>query len=531
MPAGRSASSRCAWQTASRRSSSGCTAGVAADRFSRKRLMIGADLVRGAVLVPVAVAGLAGVAAAVGLVVASFVLESATSYFAPAYGATIPTLVDRRERPAGERARAGDDAGALDRRLGSRGRAAHLPARQRLLRRQRGLVLRLGAADRTIRGTAASTIRTRAAPQHLPRDWPRCGRDRCWPPAWSRSASPSRSRRGRGSAACRRSSATRCTTAPAASRLVMAGYAAGSIVSGIVLARLPIRRKARASLLAWVMYLPGYGLSPLATSLPLAVAGAFFAATGAEHRGRAAELGSAGGGARPAARSGARRDLAHAPRRARDRRSCSSRRSSRSSPRRPSSRAARPLAVRPRGRPRSASCDRGIVRRRSSTELEHARGVEPVDPEHRPGRRGRGAGGHQPDELRADDLGAARLRLALDPLDDLVQRRRLPVLDVHRHLHEPGPRQVEAEGAHARGSRRPARGRPPRPRARRDSAPRRLTLNAISGRAGADDHAAGGLVQRGRPEVGHELARRRSAAAARRGRRGGRTPGPASGGA
>jgi len=62
--------------------------------------------------------------------------------------------------------------------------------------------------------------------------------------------------------------------------IVMVGYAAGSIVSGLLLARLPIRRKARASLLAWAMYLPGYGLIALAGSLPLAVAGAFFAATG-----------------------------------------------------------------------------------------------------------------------------------------------------------------------------------------------------------------------------------------------------------
>jgi hypothetical protein len=62
--------------------------------------------------------------------------------------------------------------------------------------------------------------------------------------------------------------------------IVMVGYAAGSIVSGVLLARTPIRRKARASLIAWAMYLPGYGLIALAGSLPLAVAGAFFAATG-----------------------------------------------------------------------------------------------------------------------------------------------------------------------------------------------------------------------------------------------------------
>jgi hypothetical protein len=58
------------------------------------------------------------------------------------------------------------------------------------------------------------------------------------------------------------------------------GYAAGSILSGVLLARFPIRRKARASMLAWLFYLPGYGLLALAHSLPLAVAGAFCAALG-----------------------------------------------------------------------------------------------------------------------------------------------------------------------------------------------------------------------------------------------------------
>lgn len=62
--------------------------------------------------------------------------------------------------------------------------------------------------------------------------------------------------------------------------LLMVGYALGAIISGLVLARVPIRRKARASMLVWVLYLPGYGLLALAHSLWLALAGAFFAATG-----------------------------------------------------------------------------------------------------------------------------------------------------------------------------------------------------------------------------------------------------------
>jgi hypothetical protein len=58
----------------------------------------------------------------------------------------------------------------------------------------------------------------------------------------------------------------------------MVGYAVGSIASGVLLARVPVRRKALASQLAWTLYLPGYGLMALAGSLWVAVAGAVAAA-------------------------------------------------------------------------------------------------------------------------------------------------------------------------------------------------------------------------------------------------------------
>jgi hypothetical protein len=57
--------------------------------------MISADLVRAAVLVPIAAAGLAGHLPLAALVGAAFLLETATSYFAPAYGALLPALVER----------------------------------------------------------------------------------------------------------------------------------------------------------------------------------------------------------------------------------------------------------------------------------------------------------------------------------------------------------------------------------------------------------------------------------------------------
>jgi DHA3 family macrolide efflux protein-like MFS transporter len=69
--------------------------GAAADRWNRKRMMIGADLVRAVVLIPLAAAGLLNALPLWGLVAAAFLLESATSYFAPAYGAMLPDVVDR----------------------------------------------------------------------------------------------------------------------------------------------------------------------------------------------------------------------------------------------------------------------------------------------------------------------------------------------------------------------------------------------------------------------------------------------------
>ena len=74
----------------------GLHGGLVADRWDRRRVLIAADLVRAAVLIPVAVAGLAGALPLWGLVVAAFLLTSATSYFDPAYGALLPALVDRQ---------------------------------------------------------------------------------------------------------------------------------------------------------------------------------------------------------------------------------------------------------------------------------------------------------------------------------------------------------------------------------------------------------------------------------------------------
>jgi MFS family permease len=62
--------------------------------------------------------------------------------------------------------------------------------------------------------------------------------------------------------------------------LLVVAYALGSIGAGAVLARRPVRRKARASLLAWCAYLPAYALLAFAHSLWPALAGALAAGAG-----------------------------------------------------------------------------------------------------------------------------------------------------------------------------------------------------------------------------------------------------------
>jgi DHA3 family macrolide efflux protein-like MFS transporter len=256
----------------------GLHGGLAADRFSRKRLMVSADLVRGIVLVPVAIAGIAGQLPLSGLIVASFVLEAATSYFAPAYGALLPTLVDR---PNVQRANAFVQSTVQSLSIGGWALAAAL-----LTFMPVSVFFAVNAVSYFI--SASLIARLRHGAEH----------DRSLePPQLRDGLAELRPRPVLAAAVVALGIAVTITSGTwiggipklvrdtlhhgaGAFSLVMVGYAVGSIVSGALLARIPIRRKARASLLAWMMYLPGYGLIALAGSLPLAIAGAFFAATG-----------------------------------------------------------------------------------------------------------------------------------------------------------------------------------------------------------------------------------------------------------
>jgi MFS family permease len=256
----------------------GLHGGAAADRWSRKGLMIGSDLVRGIVLIPVAIAGLAGGLPLWGLVVASFVLEAATSDFEPAYGATVPTLVDRRNV---QQANAIVQATAQSVSIGGWAIAAAL-----LTVVPVSVFFAVNSVSFLVSAALIGRIRRgREHDPHAPRPLIREGLEALRPYPVLAAAVIALG------VAVTITAGTWIGGVPTFVRdtlhhgaggfsIIMVGYAAGSIVAGVVLARVRMRRKGRMSLVAWSMYLPGYGLLALSASLPLAIAGAFFAGTG-----------------------------------------------------------------------------------------------------------------------------------------------------------------------------------------------------------------------------------------------------------
>jgi MFS family permease len=254
--------------------------GLLADRLERRRTMIAADLVRGAVLVPVAVAGLLGDLPLWGLVLAAFLLTAATSYFDPAYGALLPALVDRRNvQQANGLVRATADA------LGIGGWAV---AAALLTVLPLSAFFALNAASFFF--SAALLLRIHPRPAHTQPE----------------GTTLAQVREGFGALrvlpvlavavavlgiAITIESGTWMVGVPELVRselghgagafsIVMVGYALGSITAGISLTRWPIVRKAYGSFLAWSLYLPAYLLMGLAGSLPVACAGAICAGLG-----------------------------------------------------------------------------------------------------------------------------------------------------------------------------------------------------------------------------------------------------------
>ncbi|HEX5469984.1 MAG TPA: MFS transporter [Gaiellaceae bacterium] len=254
--------------------------GLLADRLERRRTMIAADLVRGAVLIPVAVAGLAGHLPLWGLVLAAFILTGATSYFDPAYGALLPALVERRNvQPANALVRASADA------IGVGGWAV---AAGLLIVMPLSILFAINAATFFVSAALLTRLHPRPAPTVVEAT------------AWSQVREGFRAISllpvlavavATLAIAITIESGTWMVGVPELVRselgheaggfsLVMVGYALGSIAGGMYLARRPVRRKAYASLLAWILYLPAYLLMGLAGTLVVALVGAVCAGLG-----------------------------------------------------------------------------------------------------------------------------------------------------------------------------------------------------------------------------------------------------------
>ena len=258
----------------------GLHGGIAADRWNRKRVMISADLVRGLTLIPIAVAGLTNQLPIWGLVVASFLLETATAYFVPAYNAIVPALVDR-----GNVQEANGLIGATTSALSIGGWAA---AAGLLAIAPLSAFFALNSISFFVSAALISGIASRHGSGGQPTtETPRIREAfaamRPIPALVAAVIALAVS--------VTISSGTWIAGVPELVRdvlhrgaggysIVMVGYAIGAMTAGAILTRYPVKNKPRASMMAWTLYLPAFGLFALSHSLALAVAGAFVAALG-----------------------------------------------------------------------------------------------------------------------------------------------------------------------------------------------------------------------------------------------------------
>jgi hypothetical protein len=225
------------------------------------------------VLVPVALAGLTGHLQLWMLVVAAFVVVTATSYFDPAYGALLPTLVDRKNvQAANGLVRASAEACRVAGWAGAAGLLVFMPLSIFFLFNAASFFLSAlligGVRARKTERVATATPRIREGFAAL------------------------RPRRALTTGvvvlgvAVTISSGTWMVGVPQLIRktldlgagsfsLVAGAYAAGAVLSGAVLSRIRVRHKVRVGLLLWTGYAAGYALFAVAGALPPAlVAGA-----------------------------------------------------------------------------------------------------------------------------------------------------------------------------------------------------------------------------------------------------------------
>jgi MFS family permease len=245
--------------------------GASADRRDRRRTMIAADLVRGAALTPIAVLGLTGHLSIWAVAPAGFIVATCSSYFLPAFGASVPALVGLENVQRANALMASTNSTVM---VAGRALAAALLAAVSI-----GSFFAVNALSFFV--SAALLARTRlppgpAAPQ---------------PVSVREGFEALRPRPGLRLAIAMLAAGTAIMTGvwtvgiaelarsrfhgPSTLALLLSVTAAGSILATAALARRPVRWKVRRSCGAWVLLLPGFALLAAAPSLPLALAGTF----------------------------------------------------------------------------------------------------------------------------------------------------------------------------------------------------------------------------------------------------------------
>jgi MFS transporter, DHA3 family, tetracycline resistance protein len=249
--------------------------GSSADRRDRRRTMVTADLVRGVVLAPVAVAGLTGHLSIWAVAPAGFVVASATSYFQPAFGASLPGLAGRENVQ-----RANGLVSATNSALMVTGRAL---AAALLALISIGSFFAVNAASFFVSAALLARVR-------IPRELPADGKMQHV--AVREGFAALRVRPGLRVAIAMLAVGTAVMTGvwtvgvaelardrfghgAASLSLLLTATAIGSVSVGTLLVRRPMRMPVRLSCAAWVLLLPGYVLLGTAGSLPLALAGSF----------------------------------------------------------------------------------------------------------------------------------------------------------------------------------------------------------------------------------------------------------------
>jgi MFS family permease len=249
--------------------------GSFADRRDRRRTMVAADLVRGVVLAPIAVAGLTGHLSISAVAPAGLVVASASSYFQPAFGASVPILAGRENVQ-----RANGLVTATNSALMVTGRAL---AAALLALVSIGSFFAVNAASFFVSAVLLAKVR-------IPRDL-HAG-DVVETVALRAGFAALRVRPGLRVAIAMLAVGTAIMTGvwtvgvaeiahsrlgngAASLSLLLTATALGSVAIGTFLVRRPVRLKVRLSCAAWILLLPGFVLLGTTASLPLALAGSF----------------------------------------------------------------------------------------------------------------------------------------------------------------------------------------------------------------------------------------------------------------